>query len=230
MAHKLDLDEGSPVAVRRRVLLADGLPVALTDSYYPAAIADGTPIEQTARIPGGVHALIEDPDGPIRRMISRSEDGITARMPTPDGAAKLRLHPGVLVLRVLRTVYNAENRSVEVQRASPAVSSMIREGIFGIAQRFPGSSTNAVTGPAERDFRAPTAVADTAPDYPAAQAAGGAALAVRCADIAGTTRARRAVDSRCPARHVHAIRRVPHRPAHRRSGPARDPARAPGQR
>lgn len=115
VAHKLDLDEGSPVTVRRRVFLADGMPVALTDSYYPAAIADGTPIEQAARIRGGVHALIEDPDGPIRRMIARSEDDVTARMPTPGEATMLRLPPGVPVFRVLRTVYDAGNRPVEVQ-------------------------------------------------------------------------------------------------------------------
>ena len=66
-------------------------------------------------MPGGIHALIEDENGPIHRRINRSEDDITASMPTPDQARTLRLPPGVPVFRVLRTVYDADNRPVEVQ-------------------------------------------------------------------------------------------------------------------
>lgn len=115
IAQKLDLDEGSPVVVRRRVFNANDVPVALTDSYYPAGLAQGTAIEQPARIKGGVHALIEDENGPIRRAIARSEDDLVARMPTPDEARKLGLPPGMPVIRILRTVYDAGNRPLEVQ-------------------------------------------------------------------------------------------------------------------
>jgi hypothetical protein len=63
------------------------------------------------------------------------------------------------------------------------------EGVFGIAQWFPGSTSDVATGPAEREFlRAYGAQADGHPDYPAVQAAAGAALAVHCAELAGTTR------------------------------------------
>jgi hypothetical protein len=69
----------------------------------------------TERIKGGVYALIEDPDGPIRRQVARSTDDITGRMPTPDEARELGLPPGVPVFRVLRTVYDTEGRPLEVQ-------------------------------------------------------------------------------------------------------------------
>jgi GntR family transcriptional regulator len=115
VAQKLDLDEGSPVVVRRRVFLANDVPVALTDSYYPEALVRGTAIERAARIKGGVHALIEDENGPVRRRIARSEDDIVARMPTPEEARKLGLSPGMPVFRILRTVYDSGNRPVEVQ-------------------------------------------------------------------------------------------------------------------
>ena len=115
VAQKLDLDEGSPVVVRRRVFLANDVPVALTDSYYPEALVRGTAIGQPARIKGGVHALIEDANGPIRRTIARSEDDIVARMPTPDEARRLGLSQGMPVFRILRTVYDSGNRPVEVQ-------------------------------------------------------------------------------------------------------------------
>ena len=75
----------------------------------------GTPIEERARIRGGVHAVIEDPTGPIHRTITRSVDEITGRMPTPDEVRVLRLAQGVPVFRVLRTVYDSEAQPVEVQ-------------------------------------------------------------------------------------------------------------------
>lgn len=61
------------------------------------------------------------------------------------------------------------------------------EGVFGIAQWFPGTSKDAKTGPPETDFL--RRYADTTgnqPDYPAVQAAVGAALAVHCAHLAGS--------------------------------------------
>lgn len=115
IAQKLDLDEGSPVVVRRRVFRINGRGVALTDSYYPADVAADTALERPERIKGGAHALIEDPHGPIRRMIARSEDDLMARMPTPAEAQALGMPPGVPVFRVLRTVYDADDRPVEVQ-------------------------------------------------------------------------------------------------------------------
>ena len=90
-------------------------PAALCDSYYPADMAAGTLIERPGRIRGGVHALIEDPEGPIRRQVERSVDDILGRMPTPAEAAELRLPPGVPVVRVLRTIYDSEGRPLEVQ-------------------------------------------------------------------------------------------------------------------
>ena len=120
VAQQLDLDEESPVIVRRRVFLLDDEPAALTDSYYPASWAAGTEIEHPERIKGGVHAIIEDESGPIRRSITGSVDDITARMPTPNEVTKLRLPQGIPVFRVLRTVYDSENRPVEVQETIAA--------------------------------------------------------------------------------------------------------------
>jgi GntR family transcriptional regulator len=115
VAMRLNVDEGSPVVVRRRVFLLEGQPAALCDSYYPANWASGTAIERPERIRGGVYALIEDPEGPIRRQIARSVDDLVARMPTHEEAVGLGLPPGVPVVRVLRTVFDSDDRPVEVQ-------------------------------------------------------------------------------------------------------------------
>jgi ABC-type branched-subunit amino acid transport system substrate-binding protein len=61
------------------------------------------------------------------------------------------------------------------------------DGIFGIAQWFPGRDQPVELGPAEQDFVAAyQRLAGGWPDYPAVQAAAGAALAVHCAEIAGS--------------------------------------------
>ena len=61
------------------------------------------------------------------------------------------------------------------------------EGVFGIAQWFPGSGHEVLLGPDEQDFL-DAYPASGLPDYPAAQAAAGAVLAVHCAVLAGSTR------------------------------------------
>jgi Periplasmic binding protein len=63
------------------------------------------------------------------------------------------------------------------------------EGVFGIAQWFPGSKNTGALGPCEDEFvRAYSATAGTLPDYPAVQAAASAVIAVHCAGLAGGTR------------------------------------------
>jgi hypothetical protein len=61
------------------------------------------------------------------------------------------------------------------------------EGVFGIAQWFPGASTQPVDlGPSERDFlSAFTRLTGRKPDYPAVQAAAGAVIGTHCARVAG---------------------------------------------
>src|SRR5262249_54450975 len=63
------------------------------------------------------------------------------------------------------------------------------EGVFGVAQWFPGSHATVALGPAEDDFvRTFAGRAGTPPDYPAVQAAAGAVIAAHCARLAGSTR------------------------------------------
>jgi len=112
---RLNLDEGAPVVMRRRLFRLDGHPVAFCDSYYPAELAEGTAIANIENINGGVHALIEDPAGPIRRLVARSVDDLVARMPTPDELEGLGLPPGMPVVRVVRTIYDTDDNPLEVQ-------------------------------------------------------------------------------------------------------------------
>lgn len=120
VADRLDIEEATTVVVRRRLFLVNDQPIARCDSYYPLSIAADTPIAENARIRGGVLSLIEDPDGPIRRVVSRSVDDLTSRMPTPAEAEELGLSAGIPVIRVLRTIYDIDNAPLEVQESIAA--------------------------------------------------------------------------------------------------------------
>jgi GntR family transcriptional regulator len=75
----------------------------------------GTAVAGYRKIKGGAYAVIEDPVGPIRRKITRSVEDLMSRMPIPEEAEALALAPGVPVVRIVRTVYDAEDRPLEVQ-------------------------------------------------------------------------------------------------------------------
>ncbi|TDC01018.1 branched-chain amino acid ABC transporter substrate-binding protein, partial [Nonomuraea longispora] len=61
-------------------------------------------------------------------------------------------------------------------------------GIYGVGQWFPGGGGEAAVGVSEREFVAAYRErAGVVPDYPAVQAVAAAAVATRCATLAGST-------------------------------------------
>jgi hypothetical protein len=58
------------------------------------------------------------------------------------------------------------------------------EGVYGIAQWVPGAAPAPELGPSEAEF---LAAYGAVPDYPAVQAVAAAAIAVHCAELAGST-------------------------------------------
>lgn len=115
IAQRLNLEDDPRTVVRKRIFLINGQPVSVCDSYYPAAMVEGTTIAEKKRIVGGVNGLIEDPLGPIRRKIARSVDEILARMPTQVEVEALQMTVGVPVVEIVRTVYDENDYAVEVQ-------------------------------------------------------------------------------------------------------------------
>ena len=109
MARRLEIAPGAGVVVRRRLRTLDGVPHDLADTYYPADIAEGTPIAHPADVTQGVIALMAD----LGYVQVRFEDEVGARMPTPAEAQALRMPPGVPVLVQYRTGWT-ETRPVKV--------------------------------------------------------------------------------------------------------------------
>ncbi|MGH3835038.1 MAG: GntR family transcriptional regulator [Pseudonocardiaceae bacterium] len=110
IASRLQLGEGQPVGVRRRVMYADDEPLQLGDSYYPLDIVGRSKIMNPADVPEGTDQVLED----LGHTPARYEDEITWRMPTSDEATKLHLGPGTPVGRLVRTSFDQSNRPVEV--------------------------------------------------------------------------------------------------------------------
>ncbi|MCB5167803.1 UTRA domain-containing protein [Streptomyces bambusae] len=111
VAALLALDPGAPVVVRRRIIELDGRPVELTDSHYPAAIAAGTRLSGTAKIPGGAVTLLAS----LGHVGVRVVETVTARMPSPDEQRALHLGPGEPVLRLARTTYAADDHPIQAE-------------------------------------------------------------------------------------------------------------------
>ncbi len=110
VGERLHLEPVSGFAVvRRRIRYADGKPYQLADSYFPEAIARGTPLVEPRSVsaPGGVLAS-------IGHVQTRFVDEIAIRMPTAAETDRLGLPMGTPVAEVTRTGYDADGKPLRV--------------------------------------------------------------------------------------------------------------------
>ncbi|MDT3399010.1 GntR family transcriptional regulator [Streptomyces sp. B1866] len=109
VAEALRLPGDGTALLRAQVLLLGDEPVELVTSYYPLDIARGTDMMARRRIRGGTPALLASLGFPPRRSVDR----VSARVPTQEQYALLRLPGDLPVLRTLRVVYSDDDRPVE---------------------------------------------------------------------------------------------------------------------
>lgn len=110
IAEALSIQRGMPVILRRRYYVLNGKPVLMAESYIPADLADGTPITQEDTGAGGIYARLSDiGHGPVR-----FKEEVRARMPLRTEASLLRLEPGTPVICIVRSAFDAEGRTVEI--------------------------------------------------------------------------------------------------------------------
>ena len=107
---KLAIDPGASIAVRRRVMYADGEPLQLGDSYYPLDIVQDSKLMGTADITEGSDQVLED----LGHTPTRYEDEITWRMPTAAEATALHLGNGIPVGQVERLSYDQNDQPIEL--------------------------------------------------------------------------------------------------------------------
>ncbi|GAA3213902.1 GntR family transcriptional regulator [Actinocorallia longicatena] len=98
--------------VRRRRLLASGIPVRLNESWFPLDIAEGTVLEADGPvIVGGVKTALAELGYP---QVSATERLIPSRLPTDAEANGLEISPERTVVQISHIGKTAEGRAVEV--------------------------------------------------------------------------------------------------------------------
>lgn len=115
VATLLGVEPGTPLLARHFVFHANDEPQQISDSYYPLALVQGTPVADPANEPwpGGNIAQLAT----LGIYVTRVEESVRARMPTPDETHVLRIPPGVPVLTITRRMFVGEKRDTPVEAA-----------------------------------------------------------------------------------------------------------------
>lgn len=112
VAPRLDVAPGTPVHVRRRIVSRGGVPVHISSSFYPAYVVAVTPELAEPVSTGGSRELAAERLGVAQ---DRVLEEVTSRLATEAEKTALGLTAGdVVVTQVVRTVYLADDRVVEV--------------------------------------------------------------------------------------------------------------------
>lgn len=109
IAELLDVPDGTPVLLRRRLMRRDGRPVEIVASYYPAEVARGTELAKEKPLKGGS-------PGALKRLgyeCAKSPEWVHARLPLRSETQLLQMSPLSPVLRLLRAVRTVDGRPVE---------------------------------------------------------------------------------------------------------------------
>ncbi len=109
VAPMLGVDVGAPVIARRRLVLLDDQPVELADAYYPADVAEGTPLATQGKIPGGSAGWLAEHG----HSASKVHEEVAARLPNDHEQETLGLGPHDPVLILRRTSYDKNGRAFE---------------------------------------------------------------------------------------------------------------------
>jgi DNA-binding GntR family transcriptional regulator len=111
VAAALSLEAGEKAAVRRRIILLDGQPIELADSYYPLEIARGTALLEKKKIKGGAPTLLAG----LGYYARHASEDLELRDADELERAALALPEGSSVLTLLRTTTAEDGSPFEVQ-------------------------------------------------------------------------------------------------------------------
>ncbi|GAA2456955.1 GntR family transcriptional regulator [Actinomadura vinacea] len=97
--------------VRRRRLLASGIPIVLNASWFPLSIAQGTILEEAGPvIVGGVKSALAE----LGHRQTRATERITDRLPDEAEALALEISPERTVFEIVHVGHTADDAVVEV--------------------------------------------------------------------------------------------------------------------
>ncbi|MEZ0075027.1 GntR family transcriptional regulator [Planotetraspora sp. GP83] len=126
VAQALQVPPGVEVLARRKVMLADDVPVRIATSYFRLDLFGGTPLCAPDFVKPSLQAGIEA----LGHRFGRAEEHLIARPPTEAEAATLQLGPGEWVVQILRVGYATDDTPIHTLETICAAS----RHIFPIAQ------------------------------------------------------------------------------------------------
>jgi DNA-binding GntR family transcriptional regulator len=110
------------VVLRRRLILLDGVPIEIADSYFLVGIARGTALAEAKKIRGGSVTLLAS----LGLVGKAADEEVEARQSTDEERSLLGIEVGEWVLHVLRTVRDPDGKPFEVT----AMTMLARERIL----------------------------------------------------------------------------------------------------
>lgn len=128
VAPRLDVSQGTPVHVRRRLVSRHGAPVHLSCSYYPAYVVAVTPELTQPVSTGGSRELAAERLGVAQDHVLEE---VMSRLATEPEKTALGLTAGdIIVTQVIRTVTLADSRVVEVAVKVTGGTTILRWSTF----------------------------------------------------------------------------------------------------
>ncbi|MEV8633829.1 UTRA domain-containing protein [Streptosporangium sp. NPDC051023] len=118
VATALRVEPGSEVLARRKLLLADDVPVRIATSYFRLDVFAGTPICDPDFVRPTLQAGIEA----LGHRFGHAEEYLVARSPTGFEAGTLLLDPGEWIVQVLRASYGDDGTPVHTLETICAAS------------------------------------------------------------------------------------------------------------
>jgi len=101
----LRVEPGEPVVARRKLQLANGIPVRLPTSYFRRVVAQGTALMHLEFVLPSLQAAIEK----LGHRFGHAEETLTVRPPSDFEAATLDTEDGEWIVQVLRASYDTND-------------------------------------------------------------------------------------------------------------------------
>ena len=108
IASCLRIEAGAEAVARRKLMLANAVPVRIATSYFRADLFADTRMNEPEFVRPTLQAALQD----LGYQFGRANEALTARPPTTFEAETLKLDPGEWVVQVVRISYSTEDTPV----------------------------------------------------------------------------------------------------------------------
>lgn len=104
----LRVEPGAEVVARRKLMLANDVPVRIATSFFRADLFGNTRMAEPEFVRPTLQSALAD----LGYQFGRAEESLTARRPTPFEAEALELEPAEWIVQIVRASYSTENTPV----------------------------------------------------------------------------------------------------------------------